>query len=595
MTYTEEQKNAARNRFWKGETIPEIARALGIQKRTLYNWQAAENWSVALPDDPELCIRRRVARLLDQDEKSELQLRELTGLLDHLEKLEALRLKHQDGKVPPPRNGAFVADAPSCAAGGVPPGPPRKRKARKNDFTDLDVDALMEKFREGLFQYQLELWDERRQRNRNILKSRQIGLTYYFAREAFCDALQTGRNKIFLSASRAQADVFRGYIKAFAREWFDVELYGKDTIELQTPHGTATLYFLSTNSSTAQSYHGDVYIDEYFWIPKFDVLYKVASAMASQKKWCRTYFSTPSAKSHPGYKFWSGDEYNEKNKRRDKAVEIFPERTALRVGGVVCPDGQYRRIITLDDAERLGCDLFDRKQLEQEYSEDEFKQLFDCIFIDDGKSCFKFSVLEKCMTDSSKWDFFKPENPRPYAGPVWIGYDPSRVRDGASIVVLAAPKVQFTGKFRVLEKITLKNAAWEFQAGVIRDLCKKYHVEHIAIDITGPGSGVYEQVCRFFPAAEAINYTLDVKAKLVLKAQQVVAAGRIEWDSCYSDIAAGFLLIRRVTTQNANITYVADRSDLTGHADAAWAIMHALAHEDLIQPEADDGQTCVIS
>ncbi|MPN40689.1 hypothetical protein SDC9_188227 [bioreactor metagenome] len=198
------------------------------------------------------------------------------------------------------------------------------------------------------------------------------------------------------------------------------------------------------------------------------------------------------------------------------------------------------------------------------------------------------------MADSAEWSFFKPEAARPYAGPVWIGYDPSRVRDGACIVVLAAPKIHFKGKFYVLEKITLKNAAWEFQAGVIRDLCGKYNVDHIAIDITGPGSGVYEQVCRFFPAAEAINYTLEVKARLVLKAQQVVAAGRVLWDSCYSDIAPGFLLIKRVTTQNANITYVADRSDLTGHADAAWAIMHALAHEDLIQPEADDGQVCVV-
>ncbi len=41
------------------------------------------------------------------------------------------------------------------------------------------------------------------------------------------------------------------------------------------PNG-ATLYFLGTNARTAQSYHGNLYLDEYFWIPKFQELRKVA-------------------------------------------------------------------------------------------------------------------------------------------------------------------------------------------------------------------------------------------------------------------------------------------------------------------------------
>ena len=49
-------------------------------------------------------------------------------------------------------------------------------------------------------------------------KSRQIGATYYFAREAFIDALKTGRNQIFLSASKAQAHIFKTYIQQFAFE-----------------------------------------------------------------------------------------------------------------------------------------------------------------------------------------------------------------------------------------------------------------------------------------------------------------------------------------------------------------------------------------
>lgn len=566
--------------YWQGTPVAEIAEQLRIEKRTLYNWAAQEEWNVLRSESPAAVIAARIAQLMQQPEKSDRQIRELDRLLTHIETMERIRRKSRD----------------SAGAGesGTEETPGRSRKRKKNDFSGIDANELMEKFRSGLFGYQLDLWEHRNERNRNILKSRQIGLTFYFAREAFADALLAGKNKIFLSASRAQADVFREYIKSFAREWFAAELFGKDKIELVTSQGTATLYFLSTNSSTAQSYHGDVYIDEYFWIPKFDILKKVASAMASQKRWTRTFFSTPSAKSHAAYPFWSGDEFNERNKRANRAVVIFPERAQLRKNGIRCADGQWRRIITLEDAERSGCNLFDREQLKLEYSEDEFRQLFECRFVDDAQSCFRFADLQNCLADSSEWRDFHPDHAQPYAGPVWIGYDPSRCRDGACIAVIAVPQ-SLNGKFRVLEKITLKNAAWEFQAGTIRDLCGKYNVEQIGVDCTGPGSGVLEMVQRFFPAAQRINYTLEVKAKLVLKAQQVIQSGRIEWDSSYSDIAAGFLMIRRTTTLNANITYVADRSDLTGHADAAWAIMHALQFEDLIlAAEEDDDNICIL-
>lgn len=579
MTYTDEQKKQARKLYWRGTPVAEIANETGIEKRTLYNWAAQEEWNVLRSESPEAVIAARIALLMQLPEKTELQIRELDRLLTHVEHMAKLRQKVSRE---PDR-----ADAPNESGG--------RRKKRKNDLSDIDEQGLLEQFRQGLFGYQLDLWEQRQKRNRNILKSRQIGLTYYFAREAFCDALLTGKNKIFLSASRAQADVFREYIRAFAKEWFETDLFGKDKIEIATPHGDATLYFLSTNSSTAQSYHGDVYIDEYFWIPRFDVLKKVASAMASQKKWTRTYFSTPSAKSHGAYPFWSGDEYNERNKRANRPVALFPERKELRNGGALCPDGQWRRVITLSDAEKQGCNLFDRNQLKLEYSEDEFRQLFDCHFVDDAQSCFRFADLQECLSDSAEWKFFHPDSVQPYSGPVWIGYDPSRSRDGACIVILSVPD-STSGKFHVLEKINLRNAAWEFQAGTIRDLCRKYRVENIGIDCTGPGSGVFEQVQRFFPAAYRINYTLEVKARLVLKAQQVVQAKRILWDSSYSDIAAGFLMIRRTVTQNASITYVADRSDLTGHADAAWAIMHALQFEDLIldSEEDNDDQVCII-
>lgn|GEM_PF-3288190 len=82
-------------------------------------------------------------------------------------------------------------------------------------FTDEQVEKLQEIFHGSMFGYQRQWWDAgNKHRIRNVLKSRQIGATYYFAREALLDALTTGRNQIFLSASKAQAHVFKQYIRS---------------------------------------------------------------------------------------------------------------------------------------------------------------------------------------------------------------------------------------------------------------------------------------------------------------------------------------------------------------------------------------------
>ncbi|ECC9207791.1 hypothetical protein DPZ50_25485, partial [Salmonella enterica subsp. enterica] len=177
-----------------------------------------------------------------------------------------------------------------------------RRKPKKNFFSDEAIEKLEQIFFEQSFDYQLHWYRAGLEhRIRDILKSRQIGATFYFSREALLRALKTGHNQIFLSASKTQAYVFREYIIAFAR-LVDVDLTG-DPIVLG--NNGAKLIFLGTNSNTAQSHNGDLYVDEIFWIPNFQVLRKVASGMASQSHLRSTYFSTPSTLAHDAYPFWS--------------------------------------------------------------------------------------------------------------------------------------------------------------------------------------------------------------------------------------------------------------------------------------------------
>ena len=171
-------------------------------------------------------------------------------------------------------------------------------------FSDEAIEKLEQIFFEQSFEYQLHWYRAGLEhRIRDILKSRQIGATFYFSREALLRALKTGHNQIFLSASKTQAYVFREYIIAFAR-LVDVDLTGDPIVP---GNNGAKLIFLGTNSNTAQSHNGDLYVDEIFWIPNFQVLRKVASGMASQSHLRSTYFSTPSTLAHDAYPFWSGE------------------------------------------------------------------------------------------------------------------------------------------------------------------------------------------------------------------------------------------------------------------------------------------------
>ena len=415
-----------------------------------------------------------------------------------------------------------------------------------------------------------------------ILKSRQIGATWYFAREALIDAITTGRNQIFLSASKAQAHIFKQYILQFAAESCGVELAGDPIVLSNGAH----IYFLGTNARTAQGYHGNFYFDEFFWTHRFTELNKVASGMAMHKMWRKTYFSTPSSIQHEAYAHWSGDRFN-KRRAKDERIQIDLSHDRLGSGGFTGEDKVWRNIVNIIDATRGGCDLFDLEELRLEYNPEEFENLLMCGFIDDSHSLFPLGELQRCMVDTwEAWDDVKPFALRPYGFlPVWVGYDPSHTGDSAGLVVLAPP-LHPGGPFRVLERHQFKGMDFEGQAEAIRKVTQRFNVAYIGIDTTGIGQGVYQLVSKFFPAARAFHYSLEVKTGLVLKARSVIGKGRLQFDASWVDLAHSFLAIKKTLTASGNaVTYTAGRNEETGHADLAWACMHALANEPL------EGQT----
>lgn len=560
-------RKKARTLYWAGWRVARIAEVMGLPESTVHSWKGRDGWENASPlERVEATTEARLILLILKEDKEGKDYKEIDLLGRQMER-QARITKYLGG-------GNETDLNPKVANRNSGPRKPIERNA----ISEEQQEKLVEAFMDDLFGYQKHWYRAGQvERIRNLLKSRQIGATFYFAREALIDALQTGRNQIFLSASKAQAHQFKSYIQEFARTTADVDLKGEKIV---LPN-EAELIFLGTNSRTAQSYHGNLYLDEYFWIPKFQELRKVASGMSSQKRWRQTYFSTPSALSHDAYPFWAGKLFN-RGRAKAEQIDLDVSPAALK-SGRHCEDGQWRQIVTLLDAEAGGCDLFDIEQLRLEYSPEEFLQLFLCEFIDDGESVFPLTLMQRCMVDAwVDWDDFKPFAPRPFEWkPVWIGYDPSHTGDSAGLVVIAPPD-KSGGDFRILDRVQFKGLDFEHQADAIRKLTQIYNVTYIGIDVTGIGQGVYQLVQKFFPTVRAFHYSPEVKSQLVMKAFSVITKDRLKFDAGWSDLAASFMAIKKtMTASGRQMTFEAGRSAETSHADLAWACMHALINEPL--------------
>lgn len=572
--YSEELKGVARALYLRRATPKEIAADLNLPNaRIIYYWAEKYLWADLLShESTEEAIERRYQLLAGRNEKTDLELKEMDMLIAHATKLRAQSNKHKE-KLAESQGKRRVQDG----SDEDDDQPRKKRQYRKNDISGLtqeDFDAFAE---ENLFGYQKHLRLNIAQQIRNILKSRQIGATWYFAYEAFENAVMTGDPQIFLSASRPQAEVFRSYIVNIAQQYFGITLTGNP---IRLSNG-AELRFLSTNKNTAQSYSGHLYCDEYFWVPNFAKLNEVASAMATHDKWRTTYFSTPSAKTHQAYPFWTGEEWKQGSKKR--AHVPFPTFDELRDGGRSCPDGQWRYVITLEDAINGGFNLASIDRLRNRYNETTFSMLYMCMFVDSKDSVFRFSDLEACAVETDTWQDHNPDAARPFGDrPVWGGFDPARSGD-LSCFVIVAPPILAPEKYRVLRVFSWKGMNFRWQAKQIEKLFQQYNFTYIGVDVTGIGQGVFENIQHFaLRVAKPIRYDRNTKDQLVLKACDVVESSRIEWDKDQKEIPASFMAIRRTSTQSGNaMTFVADRTQETGHAEAFWAITHALHNEPL--------------
>lgn len=604
-----EARRRARSLYWRGWGVTQIAEELNLRVSTVASWKRRHQWDAA-PSAMRIedGIEERYLTLIGKEAKTGGDYKEIDLLGRQLERTARIMKYAQTG-----READLNPKVANRSNAEVQEKRAANRKEKGRNFLTLDQwQALLDDFEAWKFEYQELWWSKRGCRTRKIRKTRQAGATAYFAREGMAKiaewvlAGEQPRNQIYLSASQRQALKFKREIANWVRRVTGVELKGaiitldflgvypqEDDDHKPVSLDAVGLYFLSTNTATAQGESGDFYFDEYAWVHGFAELNKVASGMATHKIYTRTYFSTASSRTHESAEWWYGETWN-RGRKRELQRQFDCSLKNLRLGADM-PDGSWQHLLTIHDAVLMGLGkLVDVEEIRSERSDDEFKNLFEGEDVDDSESSFPFAALTPCRVDSFyTWPDFKPAEPRPFGEKrVSIGYDPDKGgRDGAALTVVALPEKP-GGKFRLLEKIALKGKDYEQQNDAIHKVSRRYNVADIGIDTSGAGDGVFQLVVKWFPTARRIDYTVWSKAQMVLKLQAVIRKRRFEYDSGWSDVTAALMAIRPVL-RGKTVTYASGRTASGGHADVAWSILHAVSSEPMDASEAGQNQATV--
>ena len=561
FTLTVNPRLEARMLYFAGWTVSDISRKLDIPRSTVSFWRDDGQWDKSEPYTRcEATTEGRYQYLIAKESKSNGDYKELEALARLLDKLFFPKPEKVTNK--------------------------RASTINKANFDWTKFVSQIDEAMGDLYPFQIDTMNqiekacksEKSSGEALLLKPRQAGFTRTLAHKRFHRAIKLMHNQIFISASKNQAFQSKSYITKLVKEATGIELQGKEKIIVKDG---LELYFLGCNVNTAQGYSGDVTLDEYMWMPQFEELSKVVGACATLDHFNVIYSSTPSSKKHPAYKLWTGYDFNKTAKNKGKYFKT--DHKTLK-NGLLCNDGKFRKIITIDDAIEGGLQNISKAKLMLKYpDESTFNQLFMCEFMDEASSAFNFDQILNCMVDiMDEWPDFKPFDVpnRPLGNaPVAVGFDPARSHDGSVCVVMAVP-IKQGDKFRVVEKLIMHGVDFEDQAQKVKDICNRYNVVHLGIDANGLGVMIAERIETFYPRITRYIGNPVLKSLFVLQAQNMFSKKRISFDRGWIDLIQSFIAIKKVITKSGNATtYHSDRTEQTSHSDLAWACMYAFGFE----------------
>jgi phage FluMu gp28-like protein len=364
-----------------------------------------------------------------------------------------------------------------------------------------------------------------------VVKSRQIGLSFAFAYRALRNCLKYNTEQIILSASFRQSLRVMGYIELLLTVMpRELKLITDKQQEKKFAFNNKSIYCLPQNSLTITGFSGDIFLDEFALYKKPDLIYTAAFPTIT-RGYSLLLCSTPLGKNNLFYEIYTN---------RDKYKDF------------------NRKVITIYDAIRQGLKI-DLDLLKNNIDNVSFEQEYNCSFEEDKDSYFSLSELNECLID---YEF----NSKPIK--YYIGIDIGRKHDKTAITILSEEK----NFFYITDIITLDNVNFSQQKSVIEKLINQYEPHKVIIDKTGIGMQLCEELENRFGFVQGIIMNNKIKNDIITFGKKIIETKKLKFDN--EKIIYELLSIRKKFL-NSTIIYSANRNT-EGHSDIAFSILYSI-------------------
>lgn len=514
MAYSETIKKEAKRLYLSGFSCHDVATKINVNPDTIFRWRTRYKWDDEIVDDSVEGIKRQIAAISSGSEPmSDAQARKLDKLTRAVEKLERSSMRQSKEA---------------------------KGRRRKKSVPRLSVELigdLRSRALDRMYGYQRKFFMDE-SRYRVCLKSRQIGFSFLVGFEVLYGALSRDKNQIVISASQDQSDIVRGYCINWC-EHLGIE-YLESGNSLILPGGKSA-YFLPCNPRTVQGYSGDLYLDEFAWHLKSRQMWQTAVPITTQGDHRLTVTSTP---------YTEHDMFGELITRPEKYVRFS------------------RHTVTIHDAKADGLNVNIEDLLEL-FDEFTFAQAYECKFFADELSLLSPDEVRDAFDDTAM----------SYTDSSWVngGVDIGRYRDLTAIILAEQYLVEKEKLVAIRHMDTLSKMAFEAQKMHLSCLFESWKIRRMAIDATGIGANIAEDMQRIFPGkAQPVHFTREKKEEMALGVKKLFQSRRMRIPN-NRDLVVQLHAIKRKPTERG-FTYDADRNEQIKHADLFWAL--ALAVRD---------------
>ena len=417
-------------------------------------------------------------------------------------------------------------------------------------------------------------------------KSRRIGWSFSTALSGVLNALDPAvynYTKQFVSYSMEDAKekiaIARSFYLSMPQAMGQKKLVSdsKTSLEWEDKNGRTRSRLISWPDKEPRGKGGDISLDEFAFHAKDYNIYTAALPVISRGGNLEI-GSTPFGNKGKFYEIVT----NTLQFQQFKRIEVYWYMSPALCRDVPGAIKAASSLTTEQLVQKYGSEIL--QEIFSNMSLEDFQQEYECQFRDELAAFITLEMIQKCTPLPS--DDGNPETTEEIEafksiddlilgynadkhGYLYAGYDVGRTNDASELIVIGYQPDRDLRK--VIATITFKKVSFQEQRDNLKHLMKELPIYRLAIDATGLGMNLAEDMVAAFPhKVEGVTFTNPVKETLANDTWLVFDKAQIALPPD-RDLQRQIHSIKKIVTAAKNARFDCD-SNSKDHADKFWAL-----------------------